>query len=94
MMAYAHYKGIGTTRDLQKAIDVLQESAAAGFTHAYLYIAFLTAKGLHGEPADVRGAERYVNIAGLNLGNQAKVIFNELMKEDDWVLAPFPLEKQ
>ena len=94
MMAYAHYKGIGTTRDLQKAIDVLQESAAAGFTHAYLYIAFLTAKGLHGEPADVRGAERYVNIAGLNLGNQAKVIFNELMKEEDWVLAPFPLEKQ
>lgn len=94
MMAYAHYKGIGTDRDLQKAIDVLQEAAAAGFPHAYLYIAFLTAKGLHGEPADARGAERYVNIAGLNLGNQAKEIFNKLMKEEDWVLPPFPLEKQ
>ena len=94
MMAYAHYKGIGTTRDVQKAIDVLQEAAAAGFPHAYLYIAFLTAKGLHGESADTREAERYVNIAGLYLGNQAKVIFNELMKEEDWVLPPFPLEKQ
>ena len=94
MMAYAHYKGIGTARDVQKAIDVLQEAAAAGFPHAYLYIAFLTAKGLHGESADTRGAERYVNIAGLDLGNQAKVIFDELMKEEDWVLPPFPLEKQ
>lgn len=94
MMAYAHYKGIGTPRDVQKAIDVLQEAAATGFPHAYLYIAFLTAKGLHGEPADARGAERYVNIAGLNLGNQAKEIFNELMKEQDWVLPPFPLENQ
>ncbi|MDO5463929.1 MAG: hypothetical protein Q4F40_03230 [Akkermansia sp.] len=94
MMAYAHYKGIGTPRDVQKAIDVLQEAAATGFPHAYLYIAFLTAKGLHGEPADAHGAERYVNIAGLNLGNQAKEIFNELMKEEDWGLPPFPLENQ
>lgn len=94
MMAYAHYKGIGTTQDVQKAIDVLQESAAAGFPYAYLYIAYLTAKGLHGAPADARAAERYVNIAGLNFGNQAKVIFDELMKEEDWELPPFPLEKQ
>ncbi len=94
VMAYAHYKGIGTTKNIELAIEKLQEAAAAGFPHAYLYIAFLTAKGLHGEAPDPRGAERYVNIAGLNLKGQAKVFFDSLMQEQDWALSPFPLEKQ
>lgn len=94
MLAYAHYKGLGQTKDPRMAVEVLQEAAAAGFAHAYLYIAFLTAKGLHGYDPDPRGAERYVNIASLNLGNAAKSFFDELMKEKDWVITPFPLEKQ
>lgn len=94
VMAYAHYKGIGTPKNTELAIEKLQEAAATGFPHAYLYIAFLSAKGLHGGAPDPRSAERYVNIAGLNLKNQAKAFFNELMKESDWSLSPFPLEKQ
>lgn len=94
VMAYAHYKGIGTPKNVELAIEKLQEAAAAGFPHAYLYIAFLTAKGLHGEAPDARGAERYVNIASLNLRGQAKAFFDTLMQEEDWVISPFPLEKQ
>ncbi len=94
MRAYAYYKGLGTTRDPRMAVEVLQEAAAAGFAHAYIYIAYLTAKGLHGAAPDLRGAERYVNIASLNLGNAAKSFFEELMKENDWVITPFPLEKK
>lgn len=92
MLAYAHYKGLGKPKDPAMAIEVLQEAAAAGFPHAYLYIAFLTAKGLHGQPADARGAERYINLASLNLGTKAREFFDQLMKQDDWELTPFALE--
>lgn len=94
MMAYAHYKGLGTQKNPEQAIELLQEAAATGFPHAYIYIAFLSAKGLHGQEPDLRNAERYVNIAGLNLGNQAKVFFDSLMQQSDWTISPFPLEKQ
>ena len=94
LRAYAHYKGLGVPQDATLAIESLQEAAATGFPHAYVYIAFLTAKGLHGSAPDLRGAERYVNIAALNLGDAAKAFFQELMQQQDWVLAPFPLEKE
>lgn len=94
MLAYAHYKGLGVPQNKEMSVEILQEAAAAGFAHAYVYIAFLTAKGLHGKAPDSRGAERYINIAAINLGKGAKAFFDELMKMDEWVLPPFPLEKQ
>lgn len=94
MLAYARYKGIGTQRDPAQAVEMLQEAAAAGFAHAYVYIAFLTAKGLHGAAPDLQEAKRYINIAAINLGDSAKLFFDQLMQETDWELAPFPLEKK
>lgn len=94
MLAYARYKGIGMPQDTALAVEMLQESAAAGFAHAYVYIAFLTAKGLHGDKPDMNEAKRYINIAALNLGESAQLFFDQLMEEKDWELAPFPLEKK
>lgn len=94
MRAYAQYKGLGLPQNTSQAIESLQEAAATGFPHAYIYIAFLTAKGLHGSAPDPRAAERYVNLAALNLGETAHAFFRELMQEQDWALAPFPLEKE
>ncbi|MBR3926003.1 MAG: sel1 repeat family protein [Akkermansia sp.] len=94
MLAYAHYKGLGTEKNVTTAIEYLQESAALGFSHAYVYIAFLAAKGLHGKPADPREAERYLNLAKFSLGDSAREYYDVLMQQDDWILPPFPLEKQ
>lgn len=94
MLAYAHYKGIGVAQNTAMAVEVLQEAAAAGFAHAYLYIAYLSAKGLHGKAPDMDEAKRYVNIAALNMGDAAQRFFDEQMKEEDWVIGPFPLEEK
>ncbi|MBR4311482.1 MAG: hypothetical protein IKT79_10660, partial [Akkermansia sp.] len=60
---------------------LLQEAAAMGQKRAYVYMAYITAKGGSNMTADPRMAERYVRMAALDLKEEAKTLYDKLMAE-------------
>ena len=67
--------------DTKAALKLLQEAAAIGQKRAYVYMAYLTAKGGSNSPADPKQAERYVRMAALDLKDEAQELYDKLMAE-------------
>lgn len=91
LLAYAQYEGIGVKPDAQKALEYLMDATVFPTTkcpQAYVYMAYITAKGGAGLSPDPKGAERYVRSASLDMGDQAQQLFDELMALDKWVPTP------
>ena len=86
-LAWAHYKGIGVTANAKNAADMLQEVAAAGSPVAYVYLAYIYAKGGVDLPADVSQAKRFVRLASLDMGDQAQKLYDELIVRE-WTPHP------
>ncbi len=85
LLAYAHYKGLGVEADAARAAEMLQDLAAYGMPQAYVYLAFITARGGEGMAANPRMAESYMRMATVDLGDKAKELYAQLEAEGDWV---------
>lgn len=81
MLAYAQHNGLGLPADTKAACKLLQEAAALGQKRAYVYLAYLTAKGGPNQSPDPKLAERYVRMASLDMKNEAKKLYDQLMTE-------------
>ena len=81
MLAYAQHEGLGMPADTKAACKLLQEAAALGQKRAYVYLAYLTAKGGNKQTADPALAERYVRMAALDLKDEARKLYDKLMTE-------------
>lgn len=81
LLAYAQHEGLGLPADSNAAFKLLQEAAAMGQKRAYVYMAYITAKGGSNMTADPRMAERYVRMAALDLKEEAKTLYDKLMAE-------------
>lgn len=79
MLAYAQYSGTGLPADAKAASKLLQEAAAMGQKRAYIYLAYITAKGGPKLTADPKLADRYVRMAALDLGDEARETYDKLM---------------
>lgn len=88
LLAYALYEGLGVPADASKAADLLQEAAAMGMPQAYVYLAYITLKGGNNLAADERMADRYVRMAGLDMKDEAKRLFEELKAAGKWEPRP------
>lgn len=88
LLAYAQYKGLGMPADAKAAADLLSEAAASGAPVAYVYLAFITAKGGPGLEADVAQAKRYVRFAEMDMGDKAQQLYDALMVKGEWVAHP------
>lgn len=85
--AWMLYKGIGAPADAKEAANLLQEAAAVGAPVAYVYLAYITAKGGEKLPADVSMAKRYVRLAELDMGENAQRLYDALIV-NDWMIHP------
>ncbi len=88
LMAYAFYNGLGTTPDAGKAAELLQEAAALGHSPAYVYLAFITAKGGAGAEPNPRLAESYLRMASVDMKEKAQKLYDELEKAGKWEPKP------
>lgn len=86
-LAYALYTGTGAEKNARKAADILQEAAAMGNPVAYVYLAYITAEGGENMPADARRADHYVDLAALDMKEEAAKLYAKL-REEGWVLEP------
>lgn len=86
-LAYAVYTGAGVPADARKAAEMLEEAAAMGNPAAYICLAYITAKGGSNMAADPGGAEHYVRLAGLDMKEDARRLFDKLMAEG-WTPEP------
>ena len=87
-LAYAYYKGIGVKADARRAADYLSEAAATGIPGAYVYLAYITARGGEGLHADKEQAQRYVRLAAMDMGEQAQKLYERLMESGEWIPQP------
>lgn len=87
-LAYALYEGLGVPADASKAADMLQEAAAMGMPQAYVYLAYITQKGGNNLNADERMADRYVRMAGLDMKDEARRLYDELKAAGKWEPRP------
>ena len=74
-------EGLGVPADTNAALKLLQEAAALGQKRAYVYMAYLTARGGNNVTADPKQAERYVRMAALDLKDEARALYDKLMAE-------------
>lgn len=91
LLAYAVYNGIQVEADAAKAAQMLQEAASMDFPDAYIYLAYITAKGGKGLPADEKQAEKYLRMAELDVTDEGKAAMRELyarLLKDGWVPLP------
>ncbi len=87
LLAYAHYNGLGTKADAAKAAEILQE-AALGHSPAYVYLAYITAKGGAGMESDPRMAESYMRMASVDMKGKAQELYDELEAAGAWEPEP------
>ena len=86
-LAWANYKGIGVKPDAKAATYLLMEAAAAGAPIAYVYLAYIYAKGGEGLTADQSQAKRYVRLAALDMGESAQKLYDSLIVQE-WTPHP------
>ncbi len=88
LLAYAHYNGLGTPASIAKASEFLQEAAALGYPEAYVYLAFITAKGGAGREPNPTMAESYLRMASYDLKGRAKTLYDKLEAAGTWEPLP------
>ncbi len=86
-LAYAYYKGVGVQADARRAADLLSEAATA-MPAAYVYLAYITAKGGPGLPADPSQAKRFIRLASMDMGDRASQLYDSLLVKGEWELRP------
>lgn len=84
LLAYAAYEGLGCEADAGKAIDYLQDAAGLRLPVAYVFMAYVTAKGGHKLAASEKDARSYLDMAALDMGDQAQKLYDELMQAGKW----------
>lgn len=84
LLANAAYEGIGCEQDANKAIEYLQDAAGLRLSAAYVFMAYIYAKGGKNLPASDKDAQSYLGMASLDMGDQAQKVFDELMKAPKW----------
>lgn len=86
-LAWAQFKGVGVKADAKAASNLLKEAAATGSPIAYVYLAYIYARGGEGVAADESQAKRYVRLASLDMGDEAQKIYDHLIVEG-WIPHP------
>lgn len=86
-LAWATYKGIGKKANAKEAADQLMEIGAAGASAAYVYLAYIYAKGGPGVQEDISQAKRYVRLASLDMEDAAQKLYDTLIVEG-WTPQP------
>ncbi|MBQ4615081.1 MAG: sel1 repeat family protein [Akkermansia sp.] len=84
LMAHAEYAGFDGSPDASKAAEYLNDAAVLNLPEAYVYLAYITAKGGVNLAADPKLAENYVRMAGLDMGDKAQTLYDRLMAEGKW----------
>ncbi len=84
MLAAEYFSGKHVKADARKASQLLTDAAAAGASQAYVYLAYITAKGGAGLPADSSMARSYLRLASLDMGDKAKQLYDQLITKDTW----------
>ena len=84
MLAAEYFSGNHVKADARKASQLLTDAAAAGASQAYVYLAYITAKGGAGLPADASMARSYLRLASLDMGDKAKQLYDQLIIKDTW----------
>ena len=82
-LAYAYYKGLGVEPDARRAADLLSEAATSS-PSAYVYLAYITAKGGPGLSADPAQARRFIRLASMDMGDKASQLYETLVTSGDW----------
>lgn len=88
LKAYAEYAGFDGSPDAAKAAEYLNDAAVMKTPEAYVYLAFITAKGGTNLAANPKLAESYVRMASLDMGDKAQQLYDKLMAEGKWVPHP------
>ncbi len=87
LKAYTQYKGIGCKANFEDACTQLLEAAAHGFPQAYVYLAYLYAKGQGDIKPDLKKSAFYKRIATPDLGEDiVNGIYEKLEKAGEWIL--------
>lgn len=82
--AYTYYKGIGCDPDPDKVMEYCLLASGSNFPPAYVHMACILAKGMPGLEPDAERAENYIRMAELNMGDTARLLYNELMARPEW----------
>lgn len=84
LLAHAEYAGFDGSPDASKAAEYLLDAAVNNLPEAYVYLAYITAKGGTNMAADPKRAENYVRMAALDMGDKANKLYERLMAEGKW----------
>lgn len=88
LLAHAEYAGFDGSPDAAKAAEYLNDATIMKTPEAYVYLAFITAKGGANLAADSKLAENYVRMASLDMGDKAQQLYDKLMTEGKWEAHP------
>ena len=84
LKAHAEYAGFDGSPDASKAAEYLNDAAVMKTPEAYVYLAFITAKGGTNLAANPKLAESYVRMASLDMGDKAQQLYDKLLAEGKW----------
>ncbi|MBR5522856.1 MAG: sel1 repeat family protein [Akkermansia sp.] len=84
LLAHAEYAGFDGSPDASKAEEYLNDAAVRKMPEAYVFLAYITAKGGTNLKANPQLAENYVRMASLDMGDKAQQLYDKLMSEGKW----------
>ncbi len=84
LLAHAEYAGFDGTPDAGKAAEYLNDATVMKTPEAYIYLAYITAKGGPNLTANPKLAESYVRMASLDMGDKAQQLYDKLVAADKW----------
>lgn len=84
LLAHAKYAGFDGSADAAKAAEYLNDAAVLKTPEAYVFLAYITAKGGTNLAANPKHAESYVRMASLDMGDKAQQLYDKLMTDGKW----------
>ncbi len=91
LLAYAHFRGIGTEQKSSQAIYYLEDAATSKDPFAFIYLALMFDEGAPDLPADPQKAAYYLNHAEQVIPGKSKALFDYFKRRyNKWTMLPFP----
>lgn len=91
LLAYAHFRGIGTEQKSSQAIYYLEDAATGKDPFAFIYLALMYDEGAPDLPQDPQKVAYYLGHAEQVLPGKSKALFDYFKRRyKKWVMQPFP----
>ncbi|MBE6416833.1 MAG: sel1 repeat family protein [Akkermansiaceae bacterium] len=91
LLAYAHFRGIGTEQKSSQAIYYLEDAATSKDPFAFIYLALIFDEGAPDLPADPKKVDYYLSHAEQVIPGKSKALFDYFKRRyKKWTMHPFP----